>query len=59
MRVIPEQMHDRTQPPGGDYRAWYWCVHCRRWQPAGGPQHDPSRMCRSGGRAHCSCDACF
>lgn len=23
------------------------------------PSHDPSPMCESGRRAHCSCDTCF
>lgn len=24
-----------------------------------GPGHTPSRLCRSGGRTHCTCRACF
>jgi hypothetical protein len=25
----------------------------------GGPGHEPSSMCRSGKRPHCSCSACW
>jgi len=43
------------------------CVRCapvyealragKKWPP--GPAHRPSTLCRSGSRAHCSCEACF
>jgi hypothetical protein len=35
------------------------CEACLRASVFGGPSHEPSRMCRSGKRPHCSCDACF
>jgi len=41
------------------------CPGCaERWAAADptsvmGPSHEASRHCESGGRPHCSCDACF
>ncbi len=37
------------------------CESCRAIAEQGGfgPSHSPSPLCRSGGRAHCTCDACF
>lgn len=38
---------------------WSWCSECARWKPNGGPAHYGSWRCRSGGRPHCTCSACF
>jgi hypothetical protein len=35
------------------------CVQCRWASVFGGPSHEGSNYCRSGKRAHCSCDLCF
>lgn len=40
------------------------CEGCREHYktvkpPRFGSAHEPSRMCRSGKRPHCTCDACF
>lgn len=35
------------------------CPLCREYSVFGGPSHLASGSCRSGGRAHCTCDTCF
>ena len=35
------------------------CPSCRVYSIFGGPSHNPSPMCRSGKRPHCTCDACW
>jgi len=45
---------------GGPY--WEGCSYCYDVKTGGGgmmPDHRPSKMCRSGGRTHCTCDTCF
>lgn len=38
---------------------WDWCHECNLWRPKGGPPHNASPRCKSGGYSHCSCDTCF
>lgn len=43
------------------------CPTCLREKPyilahgysSGGPAHPPNAWCKSGGRPHCTCDACY
>ena len=38
------------------------CAECKRRIETGnyaGPGHEPSGLCRSGKRPHCSCDFCY
>lgn len=35
------------------------CLYCVRVNVGGGPSHEASPLCRSGRRAHCTCDTCF
>lgn len=35
------------------------CSLCLRYSVFGGPGHEPSSMCRSGKKPHCTCDTCF
>lgn len=35
------------------------CEYCLEVSVFGGPSHEASRYCRSGKRAHCTCDACY
>ncbi len=35
------------------------CEYCLEVSVFGGPSHDGSSLCRSGGRSHCTCDLCF
>jgi len=34
------------------------CPECVAWKGVG-PSHEPARLCRSGKRPHCSCNACY
>jgi CobQ-like glutamine amidotransferase family enzyme len=35
------------------------CAQCAEVSVFGGPSHNASSACRSGGHPHCTCDACF
>ena len=52
--VAPEPWEDSVGVSG-----WNWCKPCARWLTHGSPSHATSPLCRSGGRPHCSCSACF
>jgi hypothetical protein len=43
----------------GNNRAHPDCDYCLEVSVFGGPRHEPSSMCRSGKRAHCTCRACY
>lgn len=35
------------------------CPDCAYYKAHGGPAHEPSPLCQSGKRPHCTCSACF
>lgn len=35
------------------------CEYCNKYKGHMAPNHFASRMCKSGKRNHCTCDACF
>jgi hypothetical protein len=43
----------------GNNRAHPDCDYCLTVSVFGGPGHEPSSLCRSGKRPHCTCSACF
>lgn len=43
----------------GDNRQFPECTLCKEYSVFGGPSHRASGSCRSGGRAHCTCDTCY
>lgn len=47
------------QPEPGQGGQWKGCSTCYSIGGGFGPRHQPSSMCRSGKRPHCTCDACF
>ena len=56
MEETPKRDKRRDRAPEGE------CKYCDELREKGqnfAPPHDPSSMCASGRRNHCSCDGCF
>ena len=54
--TAPEHYHRRLRAPEGECGL---CDRARKTRDPMEPPHDPSPMCESGARPHCTCDRCY
>jgi hypothetical protein len=54
-----ERVKEAGKKQFGNNREHPDCEYCLEVSVFGGPNHNASGSCRSGGRAHCSCDICW